>query len=96
VGHLDRTRTAGSPLLRSPCSSLCTLFSPLGHAAAYLQAIAAMSRAKEANPANLSVLLALGVSHTNGTPNLAPGCYCSFLATPLSGGGYALLVSATP
>jgi peroxin-5 len=30
------------------------------------QAIAAMMRAQEANPTNLEVLLALGVSHTNG------------------------------
>lgn len=39
-----------------------------------LQAIAAMSRAKEANPANLSVLLALGVSHTNGMPDFTSAC----------------------
>ena len=31
-----------------------------------LQAIAAMMRAQEADPTNLEVLLALGVSHTNG------------------------------
>lgn len=31
-----------------------------------MQAIAAMMRAQEADPANLEVLLALGVSHTNG------------------------------
>lgn len=49
---------------------------PLG---VLLQAIAAMSRAKEANPANLSVLLALGVSHTNGTPGSAPACLSSLL-----------------
>lgn len=30
------------------------------------QAIAAMMRAHEADPTNLEVLLALGVSHTNG------------------------------
>jgi len=30
------------------------------------QAIAAMMRAQEADPTNLEVLLALGVSHTNG------------------------------
>jgi hypothetical protein len=32
----------------------------------WIQAIAAMMRAQEANPTNLEVLLALGVSHTNG------------------------------
>lgn len=31
-----------------------------------LQAIAAMMRAQEVDPTNLEVLLALGVSHTNG------------------------------
>lgn len=31
-----------------------------------LQAIAAMMSAQEADPTNLEVLLALGVSHTNG------------------------------
>ena len=31
-----------------------------------MQAIAAMMRAHEAHPSNLEVLLALGVSHTNG------------------------------
>lgn len=31
-----------------------------------MQAIAAMMRAQEADPTNLEVLLALGVSHTNG------------------------------
>lgn len=31
-----------------------------------VQAIAAMMRAQEADPTNLEVLLALGVSHTNG------------------------------
>lgn len=31
-----------------------------------MQAIAAMMRAQEADPSNLEVLLALGVSHTNG------------------------------
>lgn len=31
-----------------------------------VQAIAAMMRAQEADPMNLEVLLALGVSHTNG------------------------------
>lgn len=32
----------------------------------FSQAIAAMMRAQEADPTNLEVLLALGVSHTNG------------------------------
>lgn len=32
----------------------------------FMQAIAAMLRAQEADPTNLEVLLALGVSHTNG------------------------------
>lgn len=40
----------------------------------FFQAIAAMMRAQEADPANLEVLLALGVSHTNGI------CYISFEA----------------
>lgn len=31
-----------------------------------LQAIASMVRARDADPSNLEVLLALGVSHTNG------------------------------
>lgn len=31
-----------------------------------LQAIASMVRARDADPSNLDVLLALGVSHTNG------------------------------
>lgn len=31
-----------------------------------MQAIAAMMRAQEADPTNLEVLLALGVSYTNG------------------------------
>jgi len=35
-----------------------------------------MSRAREANPTNLNVLLALGVSHTNG------GFFCSLCADP--------------
>lgn len=41
----------------------------------FLQAIAAMMRAQEADPTNLEVLLALGVSHTNGI------CYISFSAS---------------
>lgn len=35
-----------------------------------LQAIAAMLRSHEADPRNLEVLLALGVSHTNGEQNI--------------------------
>lgn len=41
-----------------------------------MQAIAAMMRAQEADPTNLEVLLALGVSHTNGQCMLLAICVC--------------------
>jgi len=47
----------------------------------WMQAIAAMMRAQEADPTNLEVLLALGVSHTNGQCMLSSNMclFCSHI-----------------
>lgn len=45
-----------------------------------LQAIASMMRAQEADPTNLEVLLALGVSYTNGTYQLPIQSLCTILS----------------
>ena len=59
-GNLDVGCRQRRQIVMPPRASLCVPLSSL-------QAIAAMSRAKDADPANLDALLALGVSHTNGT-----------------------------
>ena len=43
------------------------------------QAIASMVRARDADPANLEVLLALGVSHTNGISALRTTPYAHYV-----------------
>jgi hypothetical protein len=54
-----------------------------------LKAIASMVKARDADPSNLEVLLALGVSHTNGM-SLHPSLCCLHLLALLAINGHFL------
>jgi hypothetical protein len=54
-----------------------------------VKAIASMVKARDADPSNLEVLLALGVSHTNGM-SLHPSLCCLHLLALLTINGHFL------